>query len=178
MKKVLLYFSAFVPLYFLILTKFFVGVLVGTIYFTALTIATMAFYFLLTALGIFGLVFNMKSNKGKTVKINVEKFTNITDQHFLSYFSLFVLFALGFQLTKPSMLVVSVIIIVFIGIVYVNDNMFYINPFLNILGYNFYEITYTQGEKTFTKKVYFKGQLSNKTYAAHFKDENFSFLEN
>lgn len=177
MKNILLYFSAFVPLYFLILVKFLLGVLVGTIYFTFLTIFTMVFYLTLTVLGIVGLVVNMKSNKGKTVKIQVEKFSNITDRHFLSYFSLFVLFALGFQLTKPSMLVVSILIIIFIGIVYINNNMYYINPLLNILGYNFYEITYTQNQKTFTKKVYYRGQLAEKTYLAHFKNENFSFLE-
>lgn len=177
MKNILLYFSAFVPLYFLILVKFFVGVIVGTIYFTLLTVLTMAFYLILTTLGIIGLIINMKSNKGKTVKIKVEKFSNITDQHFLSYFSLFVLFALGFELTKPSMLVVSILIIIFIGIVYINNNMYYINPFLNILGFNFYEITFKINERQVTKKIYFRGQLTEKTYTAHFKNENFSFLE-
>ena len=57
----------------------------------------MVFYLTLTVLGIVGLVVNMKSNKGKTMKIQVEKFSNITDQHFLSYFSLFVLLRLVFN---------------------------------------------------------------------------------
>lgn len=177
MKNILLYFSAFVPLYFLILIKFVVGVLVGTIYFTALTVATMVLYFLLSVLGIYGLILNMKHNKGVTTNIKVEKVKNITDQHFLSYFSLFVLFALGFQLTKPSMLAVSIIIIIFIGIVYINNDMYYINPLLNILGFNFYEITFTLNNKQIVKKVYFRGKLEEKSYLAHFKNQNFSFLE-
>lgn len=177
MKNLFLYFSAFVPLYFLGLVKFAVGFLSGTIDITPLNITTISFFLVLVLTGIIGLVWNMKTNRGKTKAITVEKLTNITDQHFLSYFSLFVLYALGFQLTKPSMLVVTIIIIVFIGIVYINNKMFYINPLLNILGYNFYEITYTLNGQTKTSKVYFKGELKQQKYTAHFKNQNFSFLE-
>ena len=36
-----------------------------------------------------------------------------------------------------------------IGIVYVKNKLFYINPFLNILGFNFYDITFkTIGKNT------------------------------
>jgi hypothetical protein len=178
MKNVFLYFSAFVPMYFLGLVKFSVGTLSGTINLSLLTILTMIFFTALIVMGVIGLIWNMKTNKGKTSKITVESFTNITDQHFLSYFSLFVLYVLGFQLTKPSMLTVSFFIVLFIGIVYVNNKMFYINPLLNILGYNFYEITYTLNGKTQTTKVYFKGELKQKKYTAHFQNKNFSFLEN
>lgn len=177
MKDIFLYFSAFVPMYFLGLVKFLVGTASGTIEWSFLTLITILFFLALVVFGIAGLVWNMRANKGEVKKITVESFTNITDQHFLSYFSLFVLYLLGFQLTKPSMLVVSFLIVIFIGIVYVNNKMFYINPLLNILGYNFYEITYTLNGKTQKTKVYCKGQVEEKQYVAHFKNKNFSFLE-
>ena len=95
------------------------------------------------------------------------------------YFSLFVLFAITFDLSKISMLVVFVGILIMIGVVYVKNKLFYINPFLNILGFNFYDITYKENgsEEEKTTKIFFKGDLVlNKTYSVKIKDENFSFM--
>ena len=67
-----------------------------------------------------------------------------------------------------------------IGVVYVKNKLFYINPFLNILGFNFYNITYKEeGEdKELTTKIFFKGDLLiNKHYWVKIKDENFSFVD-
>jgi len=82
-------------------------------------------------------------------------------------------------LSKISMLVVFICIIIMIGVVYVKNKLFYINPFLNILGFNFYNITYKIiGEsKSQTTKIFFKGNLLiNKQYCVKIKDENFNFL--
>lgn len=180
MKNLFLYFSAFVPLYFLIIVKFVLGLATKTMAFELIPILTLAIYSVLTILGIVGLAWNKKSNKGKTKQIIVVQFNNITDQHFLGYFSLFVLFALGFQLTMPSMFIVSLFIIAFVGVVYINNQMFYINPLLNILGYSFYEITYHLKEtpnKKQTAKIFCKNKLENKTYFANFQNENFVFIE-
>ena len=141
-KNTLLYFSAFVPMYFLILVKFAFGFLSGTIEPNPLTVFTVTLYFVFILLGLFGLYWNTFLSSDKSVTITIQDAQNITDQHFLNYFSLFVLFALTFELTKPSMFMVSLFIILFVGVVYVNNQMFYINPLLNLLGYNFYTITY------------------------------------
>ena len=66
-----------------------------------------------------------------------------------------------------------------VGIVYVKNKLFYINPFLNILGFNFYDITYIEEHSTTkqTTKIFFKGDLTlNEFYFVKIKDENFNFL--
>jgi hypothetical protein len=179
MKNVFLYFSAFVPLYVLILIKFICGTLVKTIDVTILTILTFVVFGLLTVLGIVGLLWNLKGKTQKQQQIKILQSQNVTDQHFLSYFSLFVLYALGFELTKPSMLTVSLMIVVMIGIVYVNNKMFFINPLLNILGYNFYKITFTTKENPAeqTMMVFCRGALENKTYKVKIQNQNFAFID-
>ena len=66
-----------------------------------------------------------------------------------------------------------------IGIVYVKNKLFYINPFLNILGFNFYDITFKIKGKSIEQKnrFFFKGELQiNKEYCVKIKDENFCFI--
>lgn len=180
-KNIFLYFSAFVPMYVLIVVKFCVGMLVKSIDTNLLSYIVLSTYTLLIIFGIVGYFWNTKFNKEQSVNIVITKKQNITDQHFLGYFSLFVFFALTFELTKVSMFVISIIIIVFIGIVYVNNKMFYINPLLNLLGYNFYEISYHKEDKDTIKqaKMFYKGELhiNNKPCKAKIKNQNFSFIE-
>ncbi len=180
-KNILLYFSAFVPLYILIVVKFVLGFISGTIELYALTIFTISIYSLMIIIGIFGLLLSTIWQKEQIEKITIKTEKNITDQHFLGYFALFVLFALGFQLTRLSMVIDSFLVIIFIGIVYVNNQMFYINPFLNLLGYNFYEITYKKeaDEKIYSAKMFYKGKLDlqkKKTFNAKTKNVNFVFI--
>lgn len=51
------------------------------------------------------------------------------------------------------------LIILLIGIVYVNNDLFYINPLMNLLGYSLYEITYELNGKEMTSKVFYRGDL-------------------
>ncbi len=180
-KNMFLYFSAFVPMYFLIVVKFCIGMFVKSIEANVLSYVVISTYSALILLGIIGYFWNTKFNKEQSVNIVITKKQNITDQHFLGYFSLFVFFALTFELTKVSMFVISILIIVYIGIVYVNNKMFYINPLLNLLGYNFYEISYhKEGEDRIKKaKMFYKGEISidKKPCKAKIKNQNFSFIE-
>ena len=129
-------------------------------------------------LGVCGLVWTIKFNRDYVMEICVVKVQNTTDQHFLGYFSLFVLFALSFELEKVSMACVFVIILIFVGIVYIKNSLYYINPFLNILGYNFYDIEYKiKGtENIKTAKIFFKGNLSCGNYCVNLKNEHFAFI--
>lgn len=182
MKNILLYFSAFVPMYCLIVIKFILGFISNSISPDSLTIISFITYLLFTLFGIAGLVWNVWGQKERAVEITILKSNNITDQHFLGYFSLFVLFALPFELAKLGMFVVSLLIIAFIGVVYVNNEMYYINPLLNVLGYNFYDITFlTKGsDQEKRAKMFYKEKLDltqKQIYHAKIKNTNFSFLE-
>ena len=180
MKNVLLYLSAFIPMYILIIVKQSIEMIVGNIKTNWLNFLVLGLLLFVIILGLVGLNLEIRHRKEQTSKIKIVEKQNSTDQHFLGYFSLFVLFAISFDLSKISMLVIFIAIITMIGVVYVKNKLFYINPFLNILGFNFYDITYTvEGDSTKqTTKIFFKGDLIlNRYYYVKIKDENFNFLD-
>ena len=181
MKNILLYLSAFMPMYFLIFVKQILELLIGKIKLNFLNVFVIGLMILVVILGFIGLYLEIFSKRQSYRNVELISKQNITDEHFLGYFSLFVLFAITFDLSKPSMFVVFVLIIIMIGIVYVKNKLFFINPMLNICGYNFYNITYkiVGEEQEENTKIFFKGNLvNNQKYKLKIKDENFSFLTN
>lgn len=178
MKDVLLFLSAFIPMYVLILLKEIVEIINDNLTFNVLNTLVFVLLLLLIFLGLLGLWLEIHKSDNKSVDVVILEAENITDRHFLGYFSLFVLFAITFDLSRVSMFVVFVIILSMIGIVYVKNKLFYINPFLNILGFNFYKIKYRQGEELKCTKIFYRGALlTNKNYCIKVKDENFSFVD-
>ncbi len=180
MKNILLYLSAFVPMYVLILVKQIIEMLVGNIKTNFLDMFVVVLLVLVIVFGLIGLKLELKSQRQTIEIIKVINKKNTTDEHFLGYFSLFVLFSITFDLSKFCMLIVFILIIIMIGIVYVKNKLFYINPLLNLLGFNFYDIVYktASDKEKQTTRIFFKGDLLlNKTYYIEIKDENFNFLE-
>lgn len=179
MKKITLYLSAFIPLYFLIIIKIIIDIINANLSFNVLNTLTLILLTILIIVGSFGAFNAVKHPHTTTTTINIIQKTPITEKYFLGYFSLFVLFALSFELERVSMFVVFVLIIILIGIVYIKNDLFYINPFLNILGYNFYDITYTD-EKDKQQKAKFlcKGKLdiAQSKHKAKLSHENFSMI--
>jgi len=160
--------------------KFIFGIIGESIEIDILCILNLAAYSILILGGIFGLLWNTVWNKAECQKIKITSKQNLTDQHFLGYFSIFVLFALAFELTNLSMFLVSFIIIIFVGIVYINNEMFYINPFLNVLGFNFFEIKYKKigEEKEISSKMFYRGEPQiGKVYFLKKENDNFSFVD-
>lgn len=182
MKKILLYLSAFVPLYFLVLTKLIIEITLQNLTFNILNTTALVLLIIAIICGIFGAKLALKHSDTPSCSIRILKQKSITEQYFLGYFSLFVLFALGFELERVSMFIVFVIVIILIGIVYIKNDLFYINPFLNILGYNFYDITYTmpESDKQYCGKFICKGKLNttNLYYTALLSHESFSMIKN
>lgn len=174
-----LFLSAFVPMFILIFLKLVIDMLNDNISFNVLNTLNFVTLIMLIASGIGGLIWNTKSS-GKTSEIEIIARENITDKHFLGYFSLFVLFALQLNLSLVSGYCIFVIIMIFIGIVYIKNSLFYINPLLNILGYNFYDVKFkldgTGKEKE--AKIFHKGDLEiGKKYFVNIKNDNFTFID-
>ena len=144
-----------------------------------LNIMTLVVLSVLIGLGIYGAYISLAHKNTKQCEIQIVQKCAITEQYFLGYFSLFVLFALSFELERVSMFVVFVFIVVFIGIVYIKNDLFYINPFLNILGYNFYDVSYIDetGAEHFAKFLC-KGKLDlqQRTHKAKLSHQNFSMI--
>ena len=179
MRKFLLYLSAFIPLYFLIIVKLVIEIINNNLTFNVLNTLTLIILTTAIIVGSIGAFNIIKHSNTSSTTINIIEKTQLTEKYFLGYFSLFVLFALSFELERVSMFIVFIIIIVLIGIVYIRNDLFYINPFLNILGYNFYEITYTDQEgKKQSAKFLIKGKLDNTTskHLAKLRHENFSMI--
>ena len=180
-KNILLYLSAFVPMYFLIFVKVLIDIINDNMSWNVLNTLNLVTLVLLIALGLFGLYWNIHLNKEPPREIVILKKQNITDKHFLGYFSLFVFFAIPLDLNYISGYAMYVLIIIMIGIVYINNSLYYINPLLNLLGYNFYDITYQERGSTQAKsaKFFYKGtlEIEDKTYWVKLKNTNFSFID-
>ena len=85
-KNLLLYISAFMPMYFLVLLKLVVELLNHNLTFNVLNSINLATLLLLMIASVWGLVWNIKFNKDKSIEIVILSKHNITDQHFLGYF--------------------------------------------------------------------------------------------
>ena len=134
LKDLFLYLSAFVPMYILIALRLIIDLINDNLSFNVLNSVNLVTLVLLTVLGIVGLIVNIHHSKDVSKEIIILKKQNITDRHFLGYFSLFVLFALQLELSYVSDYCLFIVITIFIGIVYIQYSLYYINPLLNILG--------------------------------------------
>lgn len=181
LKNILLYISAFIPMYFLIFVKVVIEILNDNLHFTVLNTLNLVTLILLMVAGFIGLYWSIHHSKDRPIEIIILDKKNITDQHFLGYFSLFVFFAIPLDLSYISGYAVYVLIIIMIGIVYINNSLYYINPLLNMLGYNFYDITFQEVGKAEKRnaKLFYKGNLviENRTYWVKLKNTNFSFID-
>lgn len=180
-KNLLLYISAFMPMYVLVLIKLVVELINQNLSFNVLNTINLTTLLLLIAASVVGLLWNIRYNREESKEVRILSKHNITDQHFLGYFSLFVFFAIPLDLSYVSVYCVFAVVLVMIGVVYIQNSLYYINPFLNLLGYSFYDITYVEigSQEQRHAKIFYKGNLliQNKTYFVKLKNENFSFVD-
>lgn len=181
MKNLSLYISAFVPMYVLVFVKLIVEIINDNLHFNVLNTLNFVTLLLLIGCGVFGLWWNVGKKQGEVVEIEVISKENTTDKHFLGHFSLFVFFAIPLDLSLVSAYCVYVLVLVMIGIVYINNSLYYINPFLNILGFNFYDVKFrlVGQEEIKTTKMFFRGDLKLDGGRCHVrvKNEHFYFVE-
>ena len=180
MSKIVLFISAFVPMYILFLINLIVELINNNLTLNITNTCVMIGLIILTLVGTIGLMLIIKFGCREYKSVKVLSLKNITDQHFLNYFSLFVLLALTFDLSKICFVCVFVVILTFIGIVYIKNNIFYVNPLLNILGYSFYDITYVGADQSKKDiRIFFKGTLEicDKYYDLCVSNKNLNFLK-
>lgn len=144
-KNICFYLSSFIPLYFLIIVKELLEIANGNLTFNITNSIMLSVNVILIIFGIVGFLQNYK-NKNYS-EIEILDYKNVTCSNFFPYFPLFVLFALAFELEFISMAVVYLLIISMVGIVYIKNELFYVNPFLNIIGFSTYEVSYLYAGK-------------------------------
>lgn len=109
------------------------------------------------AIGIlfFVLSYNKSYSKSKE-KVKLISAKNITAEYYFTYFSLFIISFLTIDPTNYSQCVDIMIlggVFVLMMWVYIKNNLFFINPILNLLGFKSFAITYTKGTCDSTQTV-------------------------
>jgi len=101
---------------------------------------------------------------------------NRTAEYYLGYFSLFVLALLCFTLTSLVDLIVLTLILIVLGIVYIKNNLYFINPTVNLFKGFIYEIEYDDGRVTRTRIVVSKNKIEiNKPLLVEISEYDFAF---
>ena len=63
-----------------------------------------------------------------------------------------------------SMAIIFIMVLTMIAIVYIKNDMYFINPLLNIIGYSYYKIEYiNQNGETKSAQAFYKGFLEINT---------------
>ncbi len=178
-RKIGLFLSSFSPLFLLIIIKELIEIFNKNWTFnflnTSMMLVLVAFIFW-GFFSFYSVYTEVKVQKSKKIRL-VNK-TNLTDNHFLGYFSLFVLFAITFEIEMYSMAVIFFIVLFLIGRVYIKNDMYYINPLINLLGFSFYDIEYeTQNGNIKKARVFYKGRFEEDFYYfMHDSFYNFIFV--
>jgi len=175
LKRVGLFLSSFVPLFCLLIIKEMVEILNCNWTFNFLNTFLLIILIFMLFSSVLILVKTIKElNDFNGEKIKLIKKENLTHQNFLGYFSLFVLFAVTFEIEMYSMALIFFIILFLIGVVYIKNDMYFINPLLNLMGYSFYNIEYeTINGELKTVNIFYRGLLEeNKIYILSNKFSN------
>lgn len=115
----------------------------------------------------------LKSQKLSKETVIVTKAENITSEYYFTYFSLFVISFFSVDPTQLKDVLIFAFIMLLIIWVYIANDMYFVNPVLNILRYKSFSITYHKYSpenkvddveaNSFEIKVFTKEPLNRKT---------------
>lgn len=188
-QKLMLAISCFLPLYLILMLKNILALIkFGKqkdfsscfIYNSVVT----GIWLLLFVVGIIGIFcfskqFLKSYNKPKET-IEIVSSENVTGEYYFTYFSLFVLTFFTVDPTSWIDFSVLVVLILLILVVYLRNEMYFINPILNLIGYRSFNIRYKKyndSEKTVDLKVFSKLNLcktNDETYYISYSTHDFT----
>ena len=85
-------------------------------------------------------IFIKFQSKSNTYQFRVIKIKDVSHET-LNYILTYLIAFLSLKLNDPKDIISILILLFIIGIIYVNSNLLYINPFLQLLNYSIYELT-------------------------------------
>ena len=167
LKKIIMYLSAFLPMFFIMWIKAFIEVLSEIIEKNLCLCVVFTNWYLIIELLIiivitivFGiLIRNNKRTAVQTVKIQFVK--NRSAEYFLSYYSVFILSLISFSFLDLPDIIVLLLIIFILGIVYIKNDLFFMNPTINIFNSYIYEANYEMHGTVFNKLIISHKKLSD-----------------
>ena len=167
--------SAFVPMYMLVIIKMIIDIAEGNEKGSVMVICVMTLLMILVLIGVSCVMYVFFSKRIAQSTIQIDSANNVTGQYFFGYFSLFVLVAVHLELYTVCDIILFFLINIIIAIVYIHNNLYYINPLLNLIGYNIYKITYIKDGQEKNINIFVKDKLdiSNKVIAKSMFNYNF-----
>ena len=164
MKKIIMYLSAFLPMFWLILIKDYATILKDAIagevpYSDLLSVQLFVVLGLVLLITIITIIL-ISGNKNLSNDLVVAtKVTNRTAEYYLGYFSLFILELFAFSFTDIVDIIVMSILLLLLGIVYVKNGLFFINPTMNIFRSFIFEVEFSDGNNIRTKILICKEKI-------------------
>lgn len=168
LRKLIMYISAFLPMFLIMWIK---EVLLGirnavekpwkytwdSIYLNPYLITEFIFIVMIGAV----LAWLLNRNKKTGVyTVSLKTVKNRTAEYYLAYYSLFILALLEFSLTDPIDLAVLALLLAVLGVVYIKNDLFFMNPTINIFQSYIYEVEYETLQVTITKLIISPVKLS------------------
>ncbi len=151
MRRLILFFSSYIPLYILLIIKNILErcTIRGKIIIPNAKLKEIHLFdevndyaiVILALLSIGSLIYliTLKSKKEDTHYYEVVKLEDQTGNIYFNYISLYLLSCLGLTLNRIVDVFVLCFLMLLIGYIYVSNHMTYMNPMLQILGYKIYE---------------------------------------
>lgn len=164
MKKIIMYLSAFLPMFWLILIKDYATILKDAIegkakYSDLLSVQLFIVVGIVIVITICTIVLISGNQDLSKDLVVASKVTNRTAEYYLGYFSLFILELFAFSFTDIIGIVVMSILLLLLGIVYVKNGLFFINPTLNIFRSFIFEVEFSDGNNIRTKMLVCKEKI-------------------
>ena len=156
MKKIIMYLSAFLPMFWLILIKDYASILKDAIageapYSNLLSVQLFIVLGIVLFITIITIILISGNKKLSNDLVVATKVTNRTAEYYLGYFSLFILELFAFSFTDIVDIIVMSILLLLLGIVYVKNGLFFINPTMNIFRSFIFEVEFSDGNNIRTK---------------------------
>ena len=167
MKKIIMYLSAFLPMFWLVLIKDYAIILKDAIigdreYTDLLNVQLFIVLGVVILISIFAVILISGNKNLSNDLVIVTKVTNRTAEYYLGYFSLFVLELFAFSFTEIVDIIVMSILLLLLGIVYIKNGLFFINPTMNIFRSFIFEVEFSDGNNIRTKILICKENIKEK----------------
>jgi len=153
MNKLLLFISSYIPLYLLLVGKNileritdngrFVNVIErikGGKLFDEINDYAIIVMIIFSAISFFYLRRKIKTTIGRK-RYKVKAVVNETSNYYFNYISIYLLSCLGLSLNSIVDCFVFLFLMLIVGYIYISNNMVYMNPVLNFMGYKIYTCT-------------------------------------
>lgn len=151
--KLLLFVSSYIPLYLLLIGKNileritekgrFINIIdrIKTVkLFDEVNDYAIMVMIILSVISFFYLKSKIKSTVGRK-KYKVITIVNETSNYYFNYISIYLLSCLGLSLNNIVDCFVFLFLMLIVGYIYISNNMVYMNPVLNFMGYKIYACT-------------------------------------